>query len=125
MHHVWCSPARIKRSWIRERCCHDKPAARKLGLRDVTCHPLLQPNATLHDPLGTPLGTVQALLGHSSSEITRQVYLHSLAADRRTAAEKLEALLIGPKSDPSLDLETLLLPAIVGAEEVNGRGDRI
>ena len=30
-------------------------------------------NATLHDSLGTPLGTVQALLGHSSSEITRQV----------------------------------------------------
>jgi integrase len=39
----------------------------------------------------------QALLGHSSSEITRQVYLHSLAANRKTAAEKLEAHLIGPK----------------------------
>ena len=58
-------------------------------------------NATLHDSIGTPLGTVQALLGHSSSEITRQVYLHSLSADRRVAVEKLEALnywtQIGPK----------------------------
>ena len=78
-----------------------KPAAQAVGLGNVTWHLLRHSNATLHDSLGTPLGTVQALLGHSSSEITRQVYLHSLAADRRTAAEKLEALLIrtqiGPK----------------------------
>ena len=58
-------------------------------------------NATLHDSLGTPLGTVQALLGHSSSEITRQVYLHSMMADRRRAVNRLEAALFGPKSDPN------------------------
>ena len=73
-----------------------KPAAKAVGLDNVTWHLLRHSNATLHDSIGTPLGTVQALLGHSSSEITRQVYLHSLAADRRTAAEKLEAHLIGP-----------------------------
>ncbi len=102
-----------------------KPAAQAVGLGNVTWHLLRHSNATLHDSLGTPLGTVQALLGHSSSEITRQVYLHSLAADRRTAADKLEALLIGPKSDPSSDFETRMLPGFVGAEEViwSGRGD--
>lgn len=102
-----------------------KPAARELGLSTVNWHLLRHSNATLHDSLGTPLGTVQALLGHSSSEITRQVYLHSLAADRKAAAEKLEAHVIGPKSDPSSVLGTLRLPGFVGAEEVNGRGDRI
>jgi integrase len=61
----------------------------------------------LHDSIGTPLGTVQALLGHSSGEITRQVYLHSLTEDRRSAVMKLEALLIGPKSDPSMGTQQL------------------
>src|SRR5205809_1900490 len=54
-------------------------------------------NATLLDAVGTPLGTVQALLGHSSSEITREVYLHSISADARTAVEKVEDLLKRPK----------------------------
>ncbi len=69
----------------------------------MTWHLLRHSNATLHDSLGTPLGTVQALLGHSSSEITRQVYLHSLPEDRRVAAEKLEAHLFGPKLDPNFN----------------------
>jgi len=102
-----------------------KPAAQALGLGGVTWHLLRHSNATLHDSLGTPLGTVQALLGHSSSEITRQVYLHSLAADRRAAAEKLEMHLIGPKLDPSFSLARMMLPGSVGAEEVVGRGEEI
>jgi hypothetical protein len=72
-----------------------------------------------------PLGTVQALLGHSSSEITRQVYLHSLPEDRRVAAEKLEAHLFGPKLDPNSRWRKYALPAFVGAEEVSGRGEEI
>jgi integrase len=54
-------------------------------------------NATLQDAVVTPLGTVQALLGHSSSEITREVYVHSIPADARAAVQKVEDLLIGPK----------------------------
>jgi hypothetical protein len=54
-------------------------------------------NATLLDAVGTPLGTVQALLGHSSSEITREVYLHSIPAGARAAVQKVEDLLIGPR----------------------------
>lgn len=64
-------------------------------------------------------------MDHSSSEITPQLYLHSLSADRNTAAEKLEAHLIGPKSDPSFDFGTLMLPGSIGAEEVVGRGEEI
>jgi integrase len=102
-----------------------KPVAKAAGVGNVTWHLLRHSNATLHDSLGTPLGTVQALLGHSSSEITRQVYLHSLPGDRRVAAEKLEAHLFGPKLDPNCEIRRLMLSAVVATAEDIGRGDRI
>ena len=102
-----------------------KPAAKALGLGNVNWHLLRHSNATLHDSIGTPLGTVQALLGHSSSEITRQVYLHSLTTDRRVAVEKLEALIIGPNLDPSSGLHQRMLPTLIETTGDIGRGDRI
>lgn len=74
-----------------------KRTCKKLGLAGVNWHWLRHANATLLDAVGTPLGTVQALLGHSSSEITREVYLHSIPADARSAVEKVEGLLNRPK----------------------------
>ena len=53
--------------------------------------------ATLLDAVGAPLGTVQALLGHASPEVTRQIYLHAIPEEQRRAVEKVEKLLIGPK----------------------------
>lgn len=102
-----------------------KPVAKALDLGKVSWHTLRHSNATLHDSIGTPLGTLQALLGHSSSEITRQVYLHSLSEDRRTAVAKLEAVLFGPKLDPSLGFREFLLPAAGENAGDVGRGDRI
>lgn len=69
-----------------------KPTCKRLGLVGITWHWLRHANATLLDTVGTPLGTVQALLGHSSSEIT-----HSIPADARAAVQKVEDFLIGPK----------------------------
>jgi integrase len=66
-------------------------------MKSVTWHWLRHAHATLLDAVGTPLGTVQALLGHSSSEITREIYLHSVPADARMAVQRVEELLIGPK----------------------------
>ena len=63
----------------------------------VNWHWLRHANATLLDAVGTPLGTVQSLLGHSSSEITREIYLHSIPSDARATVQKVEDLLIGPK----------------------------
>jgi integrase len=74
-----------------------KPTCKKLGLTGVSWHWLRHANATLLDAVGTPLGTVQALLGHSSSAITRDVYLHSIPSDARAAVQKVEDLLIRPK----------------------------
>jgi integrase len=74
-----------------------KPTCKKLGFVGVNWHWLRHANATLLDAVGTPLGTVQSLLGHSSSEITREIYLHSIPSDARVAVQRVEDLLIGPK----------------------------
>jgi integrase len=63
-----------------------KPTCKKIGLTGVGWHWLRHANATLLDAVGTPLGTVQALLGHSSSEMTRDVYLHSIPAQHSVTA---------------------------------------
>ena len=78
-----------------------KPTCDNFGLKGVTWHWLRHANAPLLDAVGTPLGTVQELLGHSSSEITRGTYLHSVPAEARKAVQRVEDLLvetnIGPK----------------------------
>ena len=80
-----------------------KPAAKTLKLTGVNWHWFRHAHATLLDSTGAPIGTTQALLGHSSSEITRGTYIHSVPADARRAVEDVERLLgtkgslIGPK----------------------------
>ena len=67
-----------------------------LGLTGVNWHWLRHAHATLLDSVGAPLGTVQALLGHASSEVTREIYIGSVPEDARTAVQNVEKL-IGPK----------------------------
>jgi integrase len=80
-----------------------KPAAKALKLTGVNWHWFRHAHATLLDSTGAPIGTTQALLGHSSSEITRGTYIHSVPADARQAVEEVEKLfgtrgkLNGPK----------------------------
>jgi integrase len=73
-----------------------KPTCEKLKLEGVTWHWLRHANATMLDSVGASLGTMQALLGHSSAEVTKDVYLHSVPADGRRAVQRVEDL-IGPK----------------------------
>jgi integrase len=89
-----------------------KPTCKKLGLTGVSWHWLRHANATLLDAVGTPLGTVQALLGHSSSEVTRDVYLHSIPADASAAVQRIEDLLIGPKLTQVVEFEKTGSPLI-------------
>ncbi len=72
-----------------------RPACKKLGLHGITWHSLRHSHATLLDAMGAPLGTVQALLGHSTSEITREVYLHAIPEDQRRAVAGVESLIFG------------------------------
>jgi integrase len=80
-----------------------KPAAMALKLTGVNWHWFRHAHATLLDSTGAPIGTTQALLGHSSSKITRGTYIHSVPADARQAVECVDRLfetsgkLIGPK----------------------------
>jgi integrase len=74
-----------------------RPTCKELGLPTITWHALRHCHATLLDSVGAPLGTVQALLGHASPEVTRQIYLHAIPEEQRKAVEKVEKLLIGPK----------------------------
>ena len=67
----------------------------KLGLRGITWHSLRHSHATLLDAVGASLGTVQALLGHSTSEITRELYLHAIPEDQLRAVARVESLVFG------------------------------
>jgi hypothetical protein len=51
----------------------------------------------LLDAAGAPLGTVQTLLGHTSSEVTREHYIHAVSSESRNAVGRIEELVIGPK----------------------------
>lgn len=76
---------------------HLRPACQRLGLRGIGWHSLRHAHATFLDAAGAPLGTVQALLGHSSPEITRGIYIHAIPDDQRRAVQRVEALVLGPK----------------------------
>src|SRR6202158_5116474 len=76
---------------------HLQPVCEELGLPRITWHSLRHSHATLLDSVGAPLGTIQALLGHASSEVTRQIYLNAIPAEQRRAVAGVEKLLIGPK----------------------------
>ena len=49
------------------------------------------------DSVGTPVGTMQSLLGHSAPEITREIYLHAIPEEQRRAVCNVEKLIFGPK----------------------------
>jgi hypothetical protein len=57
--------------------------------------------ATMLDSVGTPIGTMQSLLGHSTPEITREIYLHAIPEEQRRAVEKRREARIWTQMDPS------------------------
>ena len=72
-----------------------RPVCNKLGLHGITWHSLRHSHATMLDAVGASLGTVQALLGHSTAEITREVYVHAIPDDQRRAVKALGSLVFG------------------------------
>ncbi len=104
---------------------HLKPAAKKLGLPGVTWHLLRHSHATMLDSVGTPIGTMQSLLGHSTPEITREIYLHAIPEEQRRAVESVERLVFGPKG-PKFSLRRRRHPQDgIENKEVSGRGVEI
>lgn len=88
------------------------PACDELEIPRIGWHSLRHSNASLLDAVGTPLATVQTLLGHSSPEITRGIYLHSLPAGAKQAVQKVEDLLTGPKWTQVVKGQKLATPLI-------------
>lgn len=83
------------------------PMCEELKIPRIGWHSLRHSNATLLDAVGTPLGTVQSLLGHSSPEITRGTYIHSLPTGAREAVQKVEDLLTGPKRTQIVEIHKM------------------
>jgi integrase len=76
---------------------HLVPTCKAFELPRMNWHWLRHASTTFLDSVGTPLGTMQDLLGHSSPELTRDTYLHSVPADARRSVQKVEKLINGPK----------------------------
>ena len=75
-----------------------RPTAVGLRLKGFNWHWLRHATASLLDAAGAPLGTVQILLGHTSSEVTREHYIHAVFSGSRNSVGRIEELVIGPKS---------------------------
>lgn len=84
------------------------PICDELKIPKIGWHSLRHSNATLLDAVGTPLGTVQKLLGHSSSDITRGTYIHALPAGAKEAVQKVEDLLTGPKRTQIVEIDKIV-----------------
>lgn len=52
------------------------PAAKKLGLNEVTIHWLRHTCASMLIRIGAPISTISEILGHSSIKITLETYSH-------------------------------------------------
>jgi integrase len=83
------------------------PVCEELKIPKIGWHSLRHSNATLLDAVGTPLGTVQSLLGHPSPEITRGTYIHSLPSGAKEAVQKVENLLTGPKRTQIVEIHKM------------------
>lgn len=71
-------PAALTRALNRNRAL--------LGIGDATIHDLRRTFATQHGELGTPPEILKALLNHTPTEITEQVYNHALNLEPRRLA---------------------------------------
>jgi integrase len=122
--------------WLEKPWKHNSPdvlssskfrAARSdLGdLGDFIPRPWHHSNATLHDAVGTPLGTIQALLGHASPEVTRQVYLHSVLEDQRRGRESREAVFWTQMDSNCRGVQIRHFGKRLMLLKMNGRGERI
>ena len=67
---------------------------RGTGYTGLVPHALRHTQATLLVGCGTDIRTVQARLGHASPDISLEVYTHPISENERSAAERLESILL-------------------------------
>ena len=66
---------------------------RRTGMRRVTVHSFRHLNATLLIGAGADIRTVSAVLGHSQTSTTLNIYAHSFAAQQAAASEAVANIL--------------------------------
>jgi integrase len=91
----WPPPA-FSRAW--------RSLTASLSIRGVRFHDLRHSAASLMLAAGVPVQLVSARLGHASAGFTLTVYAHALPGAEVEAAEKLAAILNGPRRGPALAL---------------------
>ncbi len=67
-------------------------AYKAAGLPKITFHDLRHSCASVLIAKGVPITVVSAILGHSSPQITMQVYAHALQSGKREAADMLDKI---------------------------------
>lgn len=67
-------------------------AYKAAGLPKITFHDLRHSCASVLIAKGVPITVVSAILGHSSPQITMQVYAHALQSGKREAADMLDQI---------------------------------
>lgn len=96
----------------------------RAGLGHWHPHELRHSGASLMLAQGTPLHVVSEVLGHSSITVTKDVYGHLVAGEKRRAAESMSAALFGARSGlaPSLAPKAAFGRPEEGAEARDGNG---
>ena len=108
-HEYWC---RETRQWVKapykDRKKIMKTLCTKANVRYFRFHAMRHLTASVLDAMGTPIGTIQRILGHQNRKTT-EIYLHSVGDAERKAMEKLqevdafskvEATLLGAPVNP-------------------------
>ena len=77
------------------------------------------------DGVGTPIGTMQALLGHCAPEITREIYLHAIPESNVAQLKALRGSYLDPSWTQVLLLTHQYPETVIENKEVSGRGAEI
>lgn len=74
------------------------PLTEKAELEGVTFHQLRHTWATLQSGLGMPVRDMSAMLGHSKTSVTMDIYAHAVSDAQRKGSEALNAVLTAKSS---------------------------
>ena len=92
---------------------------RRAGVKYFRYHAIRHLTASVLDEMGTPIGTIQRILGHQNRRTT-EIYLHSIGDAERKAMDKLQEI------DAFSKVESTLLeaPINMGRPYLNRKVDR-
>ncbi len=103
---------------------HFQVLARRHGLRVIRLHDLRHTNATLALEAGVAVKVVSERLGHSTTGITQDIYMHVAPRLGRDAADRIASLILAPDSrSPCMAADNCsAFAARPGSDEPNDEG---